>query len=67
MGKKLTLAELQINAQFMREVSKDLTRTLEARENAKKKLRKLQSRIANRERYDAMRSLGLTKTPYGWE
>ena len=30
-------------------------------------IRKMQSRIANRERYDAMRSLGLVKTPYGWE
>ena len=33
----------------------------------KVEIRKLQSRIANRERYDAMRSLGLVKTPYGWE
>jgi len=30
-------------------------------------MRKLQSRIANRERYSAMRSLGFVKTPYGWE
>jgi len=33
----------------------------------KKAIRNLQSRIANRERYDALRSLGLKKTPYGWE
>jgi hypothetical protein len=33
----------------------------------KTEIRKMQSRIANRERYDAMRSLGLVKTPYGWE
>jgi hypothetical protein len=31
------------------------------------KITALQSRIANRERYDALRSLGLVKTPYGWE
>jgi hypothetical protein len=33
----------------------------------KENVRKLQSRIANRKRYAAMRSLGLVKTPYGWE
>ena len=33
----------------------------------RKNIRNLQMRIANRERYDVMRSLGLKKTPYGWE
>lgn len=37
------------------------------RDAAKKQVQRLQSRIANRERYQAMRDLGLTKTPWGWE
>lgn len=34
---------------------------------AKEAIRRLRNRISQREHYQAMRSLGLVKTPYGWE
>lgn len=54
-----------ISARELANTSANIDDTVRA--NAKQQVRKLQSRIANRERYAAMRSLGLVKTPYGWE
>jgi mannitol-1-phosphate/altronate dehydrogenase len=67
MPRKILLSDLQIAANTCSRLSRDMTLTLEEREQAKRELRKLQSRIANRLRYDALRSIGLKKTPYGWE
>jgi len=58
-----TLQQMLVNAKCRAENETDFI----ARSTARDEVRKLQSRIANRERYDAMRSLGLVKTPYGWE
>ncbi len=40
---------------------------VEERKQIRKKIQTLRSRIANRNKYQTMRDMGLTKTPYGWE
>lgn len=66
MTKKQTMFELKTNLVAYLKLS-EYCRLDSEKIAIAKEIARLRSRISARERYQAMRDMGMVKTPYGWE